>query len=169
MCCTIVVEAVTDITRTMSGIARGRLQEERKQWRLDHPVGFFRTPGKKKWRRQSYEMGMRYSRKGECTHRSFHHVLLKASGISCSAQCLRFSDKRFIDGSLFSQICSLVCSISRHYGPEACSNWCSNSLMITLVVHQNVSTANKWTALSGLLFVHGAAPQASGSGTLLDD
>jgi hypothetical protein len=28
----------------MSGIARGRLQEERKQWRKDHPYGFFARP-----------------------------------------------------------------------------------------------------------------------------
>ncbi len=26
---------------TMSGIARGRLAEERKSWRRDHPVGFY--------------------------------------------------------------------------------------------------------------------------------
>lgn len=31
----------------MSGIARGRLLEERKQWRLDHPVGFYARPEKK--------------------------------------------------------------------------------------------------------------------------
>ncbi|CDF39952.1 Ubiquitin carrier protein [Chondrus crispus] len=31
----------------MSGIARGRLTEERKQWRLDHPVGFYARPEKK--------------------------------------------------------------------------------------------------------------------------
>ncbi|PXF48528.1 SUMO-conjugating enzyme ubc9 [Gracilariopsis chorda] len=30
----------------MSGIARGRLVEERKQWRLDHPVGFYARPEK---------------------------------------------------------------------------------------------------------------------------
>ncbi|PXF44848.1 SUMO-conjugating enzyme UBC9 [Gracilariopsis chorda] len=30
----------------MSGIARGRLVEERKQWRLDHPVGFYARPRK---------------------------------------------------------------------------------------------------------------------------
>jgi ubiquitin-conjugating enzyme E2 I len=30
----------------MSGIARGRLQEERKQWRIDHPVGFYARPSK---------------------------------------------------------------------------------------------------------------------------
>ena len=30
----------------MSGIARGRLQEERKQWRQDHPIGFFARPTK---------------------------------------------------------------------------------------------------------------------------
>lgn len=31
----------------MSGIARGRLMEERRQWRLDHPVGFYARPEKK--------------------------------------------------------------------------------------------------------------------------
>lgn len=31
----------------MSGIARGRLLEERKQWRLDHPVGFYARPEKR--------------------------------------------------------------------------------------------------------------------------
>lgn len=31
----------------MSGIARNRLMEERKQWRLDHPVGFYARPEKK--------------------------------------------------------------------------------------------------------------------------
>ncbi len=30
----------------MAGIARVRLQEERKQWRLDHPVGFYARPEK---------------------------------------------------------------------------------------------------------------------------
>ena len=30
----------------MAGIARGRLQEERKQWRQDHPIGFFARPSK---------------------------------------------------------------------------------------------------------------------------
>jgi ubiquitin-conjugating enzyme E2 I len=30
----------------MTGIARGRLQEERRQWRLDHPIGFFARPTK---------------------------------------------------------------------------------------------------------------------------
>jgi len=30
----------------MAGIARVRLQEERKQWRLDHPVGFYARPSK---------------------------------------------------------------------------------------------------------------------------
>lgn len=29
------------------GIAQNRLMEERKQWRLDHPVGFFARPEKK--------------------------------------------------------------------------------------------------------------------------
>ncbi|ORX53961.1 SUMO-conjugating enzyme ubc9 [Hesseltinella vesiculosa] len=29
-----------------SGIARGRLMEERKQWRKDHPHGFWARPGK---------------------------------------------------------------------------------------------------------------------------
>lgn len=33
-------------TPKMSGIARGRLVEERKQWRLDHPVGFYARPEK---------------------------------------------------------------------------------------------------------------------------
>lgn len=31
----------------MAGMARIRLQEERKQWRLDHPVGFYARPSKK--------------------------------------------------------------------------------------------------------------------------
>lgn len=31
----------------MTGIARGRLMEERRQWRLDHPVGFYARPEKK--------------------------------------------------------------------------------------------------------------------------
>lgn len=30
----------------MAGIARGRLQEERKQWRLDHPLCFYARPCK---------------------------------------------------------------------------------------------------------------------------
>lgn len=30
----------------MAGIARGRLQEERKQWRLDHPLCFYARPSK---------------------------------------------------------------------------------------------------------------------------
>jgi ubiquitin-conjugating enzyme E2 I len=32
--------------KRMSGIARGRLQEERKQWRIDHPIGFYARPAK---------------------------------------------------------------------------------------------------------------------------
>lgn len=31
----------------MSGIARNRLTEERKQWRIDHPIGFYARPEKK--------------------------------------------------------------------------------------------------------------------------
>mmetsp|Transcript_8856 Transcript_8856/g.18825 ORF Transcript_8856/g.18825 Transcript_8856/m.18825 type:complete len:158 (+) Transcript_8856:33-506(+) len=31
----------------MSGIARGRLQEERKNWRKDHPIGFYARPSSK--------------------------------------------------------------------------------------------------------------------------
>lgn len=31
----------------MSGIAVGRLTEERKNWRKDHPPGFYARPGKK--------------------------------------------------------------------------------------------------------------------------
>eukprot|EP00172_Hildenbrandia_rubra_P002667 Plantae.Rhodophyta-Hildenbrandia_rubra.ctg3698.p1 GENE.Plantae.Rhodophyta-Hildenbrandia_rubra.ctg3698~~Plantae.Rhodophyta-Hildenbrandia_rubra.ctg3698.p1 ORF type:complete len:158 (+),score=20.88 Plantae.Rhodophyta-Hildenbrandia_rubra.ctg3698:295-768(+) len=30
----------------MSGISRNRLKEERKQWRQDHPIGFFARPAK---------------------------------------------------------------------------------------------------------------------------
>jgi ubiquitin-conjugating enzyme E2 I len=30
----------------MSGIALGRLQEERKNWRKDHPAGFYARPAK---------------------------------------------------------------------------------------------------------------------------
>lgn len=32
----------------MSGIAIGRLTQERKNWRNDHPVGFYAKPTKKK-------------------------------------------------------------------------------------------------------------------------
>ena len=31
----------------MSGIAVGRLTEERKNWRKDHPAGFYARPAKK--------------------------------------------------------------------------------------------------------------------------
>merc|ERR1711904_757898 len=33
---------------SMSSIARGRISEERKRWRKDHPHGFFARPEKKK-------------------------------------------------------------------------------------------------------------------------
>jgi ubiquitin-conjugating enzyme E2 I len=35
------------ILKVMSGIAVGRLTEERKNWRKDHPPGFYARPGKK--------------------------------------------------------------------------------------------------------------------------
>lgn len=40
------LSAQGDPIATMSGICRTRLQEERKQWRRDHPFGFYARPEK---------------------------------------------------------------------------------------------------------------------------
>ena len=45
----------------MSGIAVGRLSEERKSWRKDHPTGFYARPEKKRgWSLEYYAVGDRH-------------------------------------------------------------------------------------------------------------
>jgi hypothetical protein len=43
----LLVRTFNRIVAAMSGIAVGRLTEERKNWRKDHPPGFYARPAKK--------------------------------------------------------------------------------------------------------------------------
>lgn len=94
----------------MSGISRNRLKEERKQWRQDHPIGFFARPAK--------SGGTSNLMRWECgipgkTNVCLWYCFLERSGDVCGCLIL-------ISEVLF---CDMVMFWFRHIGAVGCISW----------------------------------------------
>ena len=72
----------------MAGIARGRLQEERKQWRQDHPIGFFARPSKTAGKANLMKWECGIPGKANVGFGTFFHARFK---LKQKSLCLHFS------------------------------------------------------------------------------